>query len=104
MCAYAYGLTDERLGRATLRIVHVSIDSALSRYSPGIQGLAAFLESQVQSADPHFSVVDFTRGNEKYKYDLGGVDHPYIEVRLRLIRPSRGVNAAVTQRRWAVRP
>ena len=94
VCAYAYGLTDERLGRATLRILHVSIDAALSRYSPGIQGLAAFLESQVQATRPDFSVIDFTRGNERYKYDLGGVDHPYVEVRLRPVRPPRSVKAA----------
>ena len=42
-------------------------------YSPGMLLIYEYILKQLDNAD--IEVVDFTRGNEKYKYSLGGKEH-----------------------------
>jgi CelD/BcsL family acetyltransferase involved in cellulose biosynthesis len=49
--------------------------------SPGIVLLAKLIEHAIQNGH---KVFDFLRGNEEYKYRMGGVDHPVLEIKARL--------------------
>ena len=51
----------------------VSFDEDYYKYSPGMIGIFKYIESCYQNQD--VPVIDLTRGNEKYKYDLGGTEH-----------------------------
>lgn len=42
-------------------------------YSPGILLMFAYIQERINCKD--MDIVDFTRGNEKYKYSLGGHEH-----------------------------
>lgn len=83
LCAFAYGLPDTQHGRRVLRILQVGIEEEFGRYSPGMIGLHEFITSQVAGGRFGFDVVDFTRGGEKYKYDLGGTAHYLADLSLR---------------------
>ena len=45
------------------------------KYSPGIIGWYQFVISHLNDKDINF--IDFTRGNEKYKFVLGGKPHHF---------------------------
>ena len=49
----------------------VNID--YSRYSPGIVSLNAFIKNLIEF--DNVDEIDFTRGNEPYKYAVGGTEH-----------------------------
>lgn len=82
VCAFAFGLTDGFGGRRVLRVLQVGIDESFGRYSPGLIGLHRFISQEVAAGRPHFDVVDFTRGGERYKYELGGSRASLADVRL----------------------
>lgn len=67
---FCYGL-DEYHKEAVL--MAVGTNNAFSKYSPGILALYAYISEQIENKE--VSILDFTRGDEKYKYALGGVDH-----------------------------
>lgn len=54
-------------------LMAVSTNEQYSRYSPGILLLSAFIEKLIK--DDEIVSIDFTRGNEHYKYALGGKEH-----------------------------
>ncbi len=66
IAGYLYGLYD----RQTVRIMQNCVKAEYRFYSPMFRGAYDFILSQYDSDHP--MKVDFTRGNEKYKYDLGG--------------------------------
>lgn len=68
--AFNYGL--DRTHKQIV-LMAVSTNELFSRYSPGMLLLYAFIKKLI--ADNNISTLDFTRGNERYKYVLGGKDH-----------------------------
>lgn len=75
VCAFAFGLADNLGGSRTLRLLQVGIDEAFARYSPGLIGLHHFIDEELEHGRPHWDVIDFTRGEERYKFQLGGTSH-----------------------------
>lgn len=65
---YLYGLRD----RNTIRIMQNCFRSEYKFYSPMFRGIYDFLIKNYE--DDEIDKVDFTRGNESYKYQLAGVD------------------------------
>lgn len=85
LIAIAAGLRDRRSNRPTVRVNLVAYDERFSRYSPGILGLHAFIIDAIDDCDgPRF--LDLTRGEERYKFDLGGRRHPYVSVSVPLAK------------------
>lgn len=71
LCAsFNYGISSDERG---IVLMGVSTNPAYSRYSPGILLLYHFIEKAIN--DKLFDYIDFTRGNESYKYALGGKEH-----------------------------
>lgn len=68
--AFNYGISPD--GRSIV-LMGVSTNPAYFRYSPGILLLCSFIEDAIESH--RYDYIDFTRGNESYKYHLGGKDH-----------------------------
>lgn len=75
ICAFAFGLGDYCRGQRTLRILQVAIEDRFSRYSPGMIGLHSFITGEIEHSRPSWDVIDFTRGDEQYKFQLGGEIH-----------------------------
>lgn len=57
----------------TIVIMAVGTNEKYSRYSPGILLMHSYIEYLL--TNKKYFILDFTRGNEKYKYSLGGKDH-----------------------------
>lgn len=70
MGAFCYG---KDLLRHEIVIMAVSLNMEYKRYSPCM--LAAYHYIMEHIGDCEIHVVNFTRGNEKYKYMLGGQEH-----------------------------
>lgn len=51
--------------------------------SPGVLLLAHLIRNAI---DHHYHIFDFLRGNEEYKYRMGGKDHPVYMVKAQLSR------------------
>lgn len=68
IAGYLYGLTEE----STVRILQNCFVDEYKFYSPMIRGTYDFLVKQIENRE--ISCVDFTRGDEGYKYKLGGID------------------------------
>lgn len=83
LCAFAFGLADGFGGKRVLRVLQVGIDESFGRYSPGLIGLHEFISQEIAGSRPKLDVVDFTRGGERYKYDLGGSRTILADVRYR---------------------
>lgn len=77
LAAFAFGLTDQKGGVSTLRLIQVAIDEEFARYSPGFIGLHKFISDEISSGKPRWDAIDFTRGNERYKTQLGAEPHHY---------------------------
>lgn len=70
-CAFFnYGL-DEIHGE--IIVMAVGVDEKYAKYSPGVLLLYEYIKNQIVRRD--VENVDLTRGEEKYKYTLGGCDH-----------------------------
>ena len=54
-------------------IMAVGTSEKYGRYSPGLLLAYEYIKNQIDKRE--IEVVDFTRGNEKYKYSLGGKEH-----------------------------
>lgn len=57
----------------TIVLMAAGTDMEFSRYSPGIIAIYEFIKQLI--ADGRIKYLDFTRGTERYKYDLGGEEH-----------------------------
>lgn len=68
--AFNYGFDAER---KRIVLMAVSTNSKYSRYSPGIQLVYNYIIDQMTKKE--IKCIDFSRGTEKYKYDLGGKEH-----------------------------
>lgn len=57
----------------TIVLMAAGTDMEFSRYSPGIIAIYEFIKMLIADGDVKY--LDFTRGTERYKYDLGGEEH-----------------------------
>lgn len=69
--AFCYGI--DRIHNQIV-LMAVSTNPDYYKYSPGILTIYNFVIEQMNK-DNGFAKIDFTRGKEKYKYVLGGVEH-----------------------------
>ena len=68
---FAYGIDD---ARHEIVVMAAGIDDDYKRYSPGMLLMCNFIKNLIESKSD-IKVIDFTRGTERYKYDLGGMEH-----------------------------
>ncbi|MBP9987909.1 MAG: GNAT family N-acetyltransferase, partial [Ruminococcus sp.] len=66
---FCYGLKSNN----KVSIMTVSFNEEYSKYSPGMVGIFKYIENDYLSGSP--LIFDLTRGNEQYKYKLGGTEH-----------------------------
>lgn len=74
---YLYGLMDNR----AIRVMQNCFKMEYAFYSPLFRGTYDFLIKQIQNESKNVMQIDFTRGDEPYKYKLGGIEmqlHNYI--------------------------
>lgn len=74
---YAYDIN-----RKEILIMAVGTNENYARYSPGIYGLYHSILENIGNND--IITFDFTRGNERYKYALGGKEHYIHSVKFHL--------------------
>lgn len=71
LCSFFYYLIDDI--HRQIFVIAAGVNLEYSRYSPGIISLNTFINEIIK--DQNIDVIDFTRGNEPYKYAVGGKDH-----------------------------
>ena len=54
----------------TVYLLLAGVNKKYEWYSPGITQLVSFIENEIADGKPNVEVLDMTRGDEKYKYDL----------------------------------
>lgn len=74
LCSFFYYLKDDI--HHNILIIAAGVNMNYLRYSPGIISLNSFINYLIETRE--VEEIDFTRGNEPYKYAVGGKDH-YIE-------------------------
>lgn len=67
--------------RKCIFIMTAGTNEAFARYSPGMLLMYEFIKHTMDS-DKDINIIDFTRGDEHYKYALGGEDHIIHSVRI----------------------
>lgn len=75
LCSFFYYLIDKN--HRQIYVIAAGVNLEYSRYSPGIISLNAFINELIKTKND-IDIIDFTRGNEQYKYTVGGKEH-YIE-------------------------
>ena len=65
---YMYGLRDAD----AVRIMHNCVKEEYKFYSPMFKGAYDFICEEINHKRYHVTQIDFTRGNETYKLQLGG--------------------------------
>ena len=68
--AYCYGI--DKIHNSVV-LMAVATNGEFYKYSPGILSIYKFVIEQMEKKG--YSRIDFTRGNEKYKFVLGGQKH-----------------------------
>ena len=68
IAGYLYGLKD----KSTIRIMQNCVKDEYKFYSPLFRGAYDFILEEYEN--DLIQTIDFTRGNEQYKYNLGGVE------------------------------
>lgn len=69
---YLYGLIDHN----AIRIMHNCFKEDYKFYSPMFRGAFDFICSEISDQKHNLQQVDFTRGDEGYKFQLGGKELP----------------------------
>ena len=70
IAGYMYGLKD----RQEIRIMQNCFKDEYAFYSPMFRGAYDYIIETIRNDNSDITVVDFTRGDETYKYKLGGVE------------------------------
>lgn len=70
MAGINYGISTNR---GEIVVMAVSLNEKYKRYSPGMLILYDYITAQIQKQELY--TIDFTRGQENYKYVLGGAAH-----------------------------
>lgn len=73
MAYFNYGIHKENKEAV---VMAVGTDEQYKRYSPGILAMYNFIIDAIRNQT--YACIDFTKGDERYKYALGGQDH-YIQ-------------------------
>lgn len=60
------------INKNEILIMGVGIDNRFSKYSPGILCLYNYIKAYYDKSEISIKSIDFTRGDEKYKYAIGG--------------------------------
>lgn len=68
---FCYGIS---LSNKSIYVMSAGIDDKYKRYSPGMVLMYNYVLHLIDSKS-NILYVDFTRGNESYKYNLGGQEH-----------------------------
>ena len=63
-------------------VMCAGVNPKFARYSPGL--LSMYNQIKIFLEEQHLDSIDFTRGNEKYKYDLGGKDEYIYHVQFKV--------------------
>ena len=71
LCSFFYYLIDDI--HKHVYVIAAGVNLEYSRYSPGIISLNTFINEIIKCQN--IDVIDFTRGDEPYKYAIGGKDH-----------------------------
>ena len=66
--SYLYGLKDKN----SIRVIHNCFDEDYAFYSPMFRGAYDFILDECKNHTQGISYLDFTLGNENYKFKLGG--------------------------------
>lgn len=69
---YMYGVRDSH----AVRVMHNCIKEEYKFYSPMFIGAYDFICEEINNKRYNVTQIDFTRGNESYKFQLGGVELP----------------------------
>ena len=69
---YMYGVKDSH----AVRIMHNCINEEYKFYSPMFKGAYDFICEEISNKRYNVAQIDFTRGDESYKFQLGGVELP----------------------------
>lgn len=80
LCAFFHGGYD--MFRNSLVVMCAGVNPKFARYSPGL--LSMYNQIKIFLEEQHLDSIDFTRGNEKYKYDLGGKDEYIYHVQFKV--------------------
>jgi hypothetical protein len=67
IAAYFFGFQSQN----TIEINRVVINDQFKFYSPGLVLFNEYIKTEI----PHLECIDLTRGDEKYKFDLGGQEN-----------------------------
>ena len=59
-----------------VRVMHNCIKEEYNFYSPMFKGAYDFICEEINNKRYNVAQVDFTRGNESYKFQLGGKELP----------------------------
>lgn len=71
LCSFFYYIIDDI--HQQIFVIAAGVNLEYSRYSPGIISLHAFIEEMIEKTK--IDIIDFTRGDEPYKYAVGGKSH-----------------------------
>ena len=69
---YMYGIRDSK----AVRVMHNCVNEEYKFYSPMFKGAYDFICEEINNKRYHVAQIDFTRGNESYKFQLGGEELP----------------------------
>lgn len=83
MSSFCYGYDEVH---QEIVVMAGSLNDKYSWYSPGMISWYEYISNNFASNDIRY--IDFTRGNEKYKYSLGGVDHMISSVQFMYLNTS----------------
>ena len=75
LCAWFNYIVD--ISRKTILVISAGTNDDFARYSPGILLMHEFIHHAIEEG---LKVVDFTRGDERYKFVLGGKPHDNFDV------------------------
>lgn len=70
---YFYGLKD----RNAIRIMQLGFAAEYAKYMPGNMTMMKFIRDNFEGLSGF--IMDFTRGEERYKYELGGIQHKIVD-------------------------
>lgn len=68
--SYFWGLRNDEKGE--LYVILAGVDKEFAWYSPSLSHLYLYLQEQYENPNRTLKVLDFTRGGERYKTDMGG--------------------------------
>lgn len=79
---FFWGIKNDEKGE--YYVILAGVDKDYAWYSPSLSHLYLFIQEQYEAGDNTVKVLDFTRGIEKYKTDIGGVKKDAWTVTFRL--------------------